>query len=161
MLQPNDTAPLDVQVKDQSGKLTCLRALLGKWVVVYFYPKDNTPGCTAEACSFRDVNSELALLGAVVVGVSKDSPMSHEQFTKNFNLNFSLWSDPDHQLLSAFGAWGEKKFMGRLYMGIIRSTFVISPQGVVVGAFPKVTPKEHGEEILSFLKSKIGKTEQQ
>ena len=158
MLKPNSLAPLDVTVVDQTGLPTSLRSQLGKWVVLYFYPKDNTPGCTAEACSFRDVSSELTALGATVIGVSKDTATSHQKFATAYNLNFPLWSDPDHQLLAAFGAWGEKKFMGRLFMGIIRSTFVINPQGVVVGAFPKVTPKNHGEEILSFLKAQIKTT---
>lgn len=155
MLKPNSTAPLDVNVIDQTGAPTNLRSQLGKWVVLYFYPKDNTPGCTVEACSFRDASSTLNALGAVVIGVSKDSAASHQKFATAHNLNFPLWSDPDHQLLEAFGAWGEKKFMGRLFMGIIRSTFVINPQGVVVGAFPKVTPKDHGSEIVTFLKSQI------
>ncbi len=158
MLQPNSPAPLDVTVLDQTGSPTSLRSQLGKWVVLYFYPKDNTPGCTTEACSFRDVNSELATLGAIVIGVSKDSTTSHQKFAAAFDLTFPLWSDPDHQLLAAFGAWGEKKFMGRLFMGIIRSTFVINPQGIVVGVFPKVTPKNHGDEIVSFLKAQIETT---
>lgn len=158
MLKPNTAAPLDVTVIDQAGSPTSLRSQLGKWVVLYFYPKDNTPGCTAEACSFRDASSELTALGATVIGVSKDNAASHQKFATAFSLNFPLWSDPDHQLLTAFGAWGEKKFMGRLFMGIIRSTFVINPQGIVVGAFPKVTPKNHGEEILSFLKAHIETT---
>lgn len=158
MLQPNSLAPLDISVFDQDGQPTSLRSQLGKWLVVYFYPKDNTPGCTAEACSFRDASSKLTALGATVIGVSKDNAASHQKFATTFNLNFPLWSDPDHQLLAAFGAWGEKKFMGRLFMGIIRSTFVIDPQGTIVKVFPKVTPKNHGEEILEFLKSQIAAT---
>lgn len=159
MLQPNSPAPLDVEVIDQSGSTTSLRSQLGRWVVLYFYPKDDTPGCTAEACSFRDASAELQQLGATVVGVSKDSVASHQKFASKYDLNFPLWSDPDHQLLEAFGAWGEKKFMGRLFMGIIRSTFVIDPNGVVVASFPKVTPKNHGSEIVEFLKKKRAVTE--
>ena len=102
MLKPNAVAPLDVNVVDQTGSPTNLRSQLGKWVVLYFYPKDNTPGCTVEACSFRDANSELSALGAVVIGVSKDSAASHQKFAATHNLNFSLWSDPQHQLLEAF-----------------------------------------------------------
>lgn len=159
MLQPNQMAPLDISVADEHGKTTTLRSLLGKWVVLYFYPKDDTPGCTTEACSFRDISAEITKLGAVVIGVSKDNSKSHQNFKTKYQLNFPLWSDPDHQLLSAFGAWGEKKFMGRIYMGIIRSTFIIDPTGHIRYTIEKVTPKHHGEEILKQLQLLIGKSD--
>jgi len=151
MLQPTELAPLDIPVTDEQGTATSLRSLLGKWVVLYFYPKDDTPGCTVEACSFRDTSAELTKLGAVVIGVSKDTTKSHQNFKTKYQLNFPLWSDPDHHLLSAFGAWGEKKFMGKIYMGIIRSTFIIDPTGHIRHTIEKATPKHHGEEIMKHL----------
>ncbi len=153
MLQPTSLAPLDVEITDEQGQPISLQSVLGKWVVLYFYPKDDTPGCTVEACSFRDISAELTKLGAVVIGVSKDAAKSHSTFKTKYQLNFPLWSDPDHKLLEAFGAWGEKKFMGKIYMGIIRSTFVIDPTGHISKTMEKVTPKNHGDEILAYLKS--------
>lgn len=155
MLQPPALAPLDIKVVDESDQATTLRKFLGKWVVLYFYPRDNTPGCTVEACSFRDANSDIKKLGAVVIGVSKDNQVSHEKFKTQHQLNFPLWSDSEHQLLEAFGAWGEKKFMGRLFMGITRSTFIIDPQGKIAKTWEKVSPKNHSVEILEFLQNQI------
>jgi len=155
MLSPGNSTPLDISVLDETGKPANLKNLLGKWVVLYFYPKDNTPGCTTEACSFRDANQDLQKLGVKVIGVSGDSAASHQKFQTQHQLNFPLWSDPDHKLLAAFGAWGEKTFMGRLFMGIIRSTFVINPAGKIVKTWEKVSPKDHAAAVLEFLKTQI------
>lgn len=157
MLQPTQKAPLDIKVLDHNNQETSLNTLLGNYVVLYFYPKDNTPGCTQEACSFRDFNAEIAKLEVKIIGISKDSHASHQKFSEKHQLNYPLWSDPDHRLLEAFGAWGEKKLMGKLFMGIIRSTFVIDPQGIVVKTWEKVKPENHAEEVLEFLKKKIAK----
>jgi len=151
MLTSGSPAPLTVSVTDENGQQTNLKSLLGKYVVLYFYPKDNTPGCTQEACNFRDANSELKKLGVTVIGVSKDSPESHKKFKEQHNLTFPLWSDPDHSLLSAFGAWGEKKMFGKIYMGIIRSTFIIDPKGTIIKTWEKVSPKNHDQEVLEFM----------
>lgn len=153
MLQPPAQAPLDITVYNQNDQAVRLRDLLGQWVVLYFYPRDNTPGCTTEACSFRDANSELQSLGVQVIGISKDSAKSHQKFTQDHQLNFPLWSDPDHKLLEAFGAWGEKKFMGKIFMGILRSSFLIDSAGNIVRTWEKVTPKGHAEEVLEAVKT--------
>jgi len=158
MLKPPTLAPLDIQVIDETGQSTSLRNHLGKYLVLYFYPKDQTPGCTVEACSFRDANQELKELGAEVIGVSKDSIDSHQKFTEKHQLNFPLWSDPDHQLLEAFGAWGQKNRFGKLYMGIIRSTFIIDPTGKIIKSWEKVDVKNHSQKVLEFLKDKITNT---
>ncbi|MFZ5376781.1 MAG: thioredoxin-dependent thiol peroxidase [Patescibacteria group bacterium] len=152
MLKVGQTAPLDIEVLDEQGLKTSLRKNLGQYLVLYFYPKDNTPGCTAEACSLRDYNSEIASQGAKVIGVSKDSIRSHQAFKNKHQLNFELWSDEEHQLIEGFGAWQPKKFMGREFMGIVRSSFLIDPSGKILQVWPKVTPQEHGLEILNVLR---------
>lgn len=157
MLSTGKHAPLDIEIQDEHGNPVSLRSFLGKYVVLYFYPKDNTPGCTTEACNFRDANTEIQQLGAVVVGVSKDSPESHQKFKSKHSLTFPLWSDPNHTLLTAFGAWGEKNMFGKLYMGIVRSTFIIDPKGTIIKVWEKVSPKKHDEEVLKFLTSYIEK----
>jgi peroxiredoxin Q/BCP len=143
---PAFTAP------DQHGEPISLDGLGGKWVVLYFYPRDNTPGCTKEACSFRDANAELSRAGAVVLGVSGDSAASHSKFAEAFALPFSLLVDSDHAIARAYGAWGVKKNYGREYEGIIRSTFLIAPDGAVARVWPSVKPADHGEEVLEWLK---------
>jgi peroxiredoxin Q/BCP len=155
MLQPTQSAPLDITVTNEAGEAVSLRSLLGKYVVLYFYPKDDTPGCTQEACEFRDADHEMQKLGVAVIGVSKDSLKAHEKFKTKYQLPFPLWSDPEHKLLEAFGAWGEKKFMGKMYMGIMRSTFVIDPQGKIINVWEKVTPKNHAAEVLAFLQQTL------
>lgn len=155
MLKPGDIAPLSQSVLDENGQPISLEKTLGKYVVVYFYPKDDTPGCTVEACSFRDANQELQKKGVTVIGVSKDSPASHKKFTEKYNLNFPLWSDPDHVLLEGFGAWGQKSRFGKMYMGIIRSTFILDPQGKIIKTWEKVKPEGHSEEVLAFLNTQI------
>ena len=125
------------------------------YVVLYFYPKDNTPGCTKEACEFRDAEAEMKKLGARVIGVSKDSPKSHQNFADKYNLNFELWSDQDHQLIEAFGAWVQKKKFGKTYMGIARSTFILDPEGKIIKVWENVKPEGHAQEVLEFLRGKI------
>jgi peroxiredoxin Q/BCP len=151
MPTPGSAAP-GFEANDQHGAAIRLAGLTGKWVVLYFYPKDNTPGCTKEACSFRDANDELADAGAVVLGVSGDSATSHEKFAGEFKLPFSLLVDKDHTIARAYGAWGLKKNYGREYEGIIRSTFLIGPDGKVAKVWPRVKPADHGEEVLAWLK---------
>lgn len=157
MLTAGDKAPTAVKVLDSDGKSVSLAGLLGKRAVVYFYPKDNTPGCTKEACSIRDWRNELTKIGVEVIGVSKDAPRSHQGFTEKYKLNFSLWSDPNHKLMEAFGTWQKKKFMGREYMGTTRSTFAIDPKGKILYVWEKVTPDGHGEEIYTFFKQNKAK----
>lgn len=151
MLKVGDMAP-DFSLKDAEEKTVTLSDFKGKKVVLYFYPKDNTSGCTKEACSFRDVYDDILETGAVVIGVSPDSTASHEKFRNKQNLPFYLLSDQDHLVAESFGAWGEKKMYGKTYMGIIRSTFIIDEEGKIVKVYPKVKPADHGTEILKALK---------
>ncbi|MFH1728340.1 MAG: peroxiredoxin [Pseudomonadota bacterium] len=155
MLKKGDRIPMDIKVLDIDGKKVSLKTFEGKYLVVYFYPKDNTPGCNKEACSFRDNYKNITSLGADVVGISKDSVSSHEKFMSKFNLNFHLWSDPDKELFQAFGAWDNKKLLGNTFLGAIRSTFVINPKGIIIKVWEKVNVKDHAEEIYSFLEKEI------
>ncbi|MGK2896275.1 MAG: peroxiredoxin [Candidatus Saccharimonadales bacterium] len=120
----------------------------GKWVVLYFYPKDDTPGCTAEACSLRDARDELAELGAEIIGISKDEPNSHEKFKAKYSLNFMLLSDPEGKVIELYGAWGKKMFGQE---GILRKTFLIDPEGQVRKVYGRVTPVGHGEQVKAEL----------
>ena len=129
-----------------------LNDLRGKKVVLYFYPKDNTPGCTREACSFQENRGRIQKQGAVVVGVSPDSPASHRKFTEAFDLSFPLISDSEKTLARRYGVWKQKKFMGRTYMGIVRTTFIIDEKGTIVRIFPNVKVDGHTEEVLAALK---------
>ncbi|MGH7240797.1 MAG: thioredoxin-dependent thiol peroxidase, partial [Candidatus Saccharimonadales bacterium] len=139
----------DFSLADQDGQTHSLQDYAGRWVVLYFYPKDDTPGCTQEACEFRDARDLIAELGnAVVIGVSKDTVKAHRKFADKFDLNFTLLSDPDHEVIEAYGAWQEKSMYGREYMGIQRSTFIIDPTGDIIKEYPKVTPKNHAAEII-------------
>jgi thioredoxin-dependent peroxiredoxin len=135
----------------QDGSTISLANLKGKSVVLYFYPKDDTPGCTKEACGFRDVYSQIQAKNAVVIGVSADSVKDHDKFAKKFDLNFPLLADESKACIEAYGAWGEKSMYGKTYMGIMRSTFVIGPDGKIKAVFPKVKPEEHAAEILALL----------
>ena len=154
MLTTGEKAPLDVSVTDEDGVYRTLRDYLGKWVVIYFYPKDNTPGCTIEAEGFRDVLDDFKNLNASVIGVSKDSCSSHKKFIEKRQLPFTLLADTEHALMEAFGTWGERSFMGRVYMGTSRSTFLINPEGIIVHVWEKVTPLGHPEEVITTLKEK-------
>ena len=149
MLQEGTIAP-DFTLEASGGAVT-LSDYQGQTVVLYFYPKDDTPGCTTEACNFRDDYSEIIAAGAVVLGVSPDSVRSHDKFKLKYELPFPLLSDPDHEVAELYGAWGEKKMYGRTYMGIIRSTYIIDDKGIILKVFPKVRPKVHSEEVLAVL----------
>jgi peroxiredoxin Q/BCP len=149
---PGQAAP-DFHLPDQSGQDVRLSQLRGQHVVLYFYPRDNTPGCTQEACDFRDEHSALRAAGAVVLGVSPDTAASHQKFITKFSLPFPLLVDEGHAVADAYGVWGEKTLAGRKYMGLIRSTFLIDPQGRVARAWPKVKVAGHVQEILQALRS--------
>jgi len=157
MLKVNDQAPLSVTITDSEGKTVSLQQTIldypGKFIVLYFYPKDDTPGCTKEACNFRDTTTELNQLNAEVIGVSKDSVESHVKFAKKHTLSFPLWSDPEHKLMDAFGVWSEQSFMGRKYMGTARSTFIIDSTGKIIAVWEKVKPSNHSKEVLEFLEN--------
>jgi thioredoxin-dependent peroxiredoxin len=148
-LQTGDQAP-EFDLATSKGHVA-LHGLRGKRVVLYFYPKDDTPGCTKEACGFRDSTAKFEDAGAVVIGVSPDSTASHDRFAEKYGLPFLLASDPDHATADAYGAWGPKKFMGRSYEGVLRSTFVIDADGKILRAFPDVKPDGHAEEVLAAL----------
>lgn len=141
----------DFTLKDADGQDRTLSQFKGQKVVVYFYPRDNTPGCTTEACGLRDIYDQILAKGAVVLGISADSIASHDNFRKKYTLPFYLLSDPDRKVIEAFGAWGEKKMYGKTSMGIIRSTFILDGTGTVIKVFPKVSPEGHAEQILSAL----------
>lgn len=128
-----------------------LKAHAGKTVVLYFYPKDDTPGCTVEACELRDAHPQITGKCAVVLGVSPDSAKSHTKFIEKFGLPFELVPDEDHKIAEAYGVWQEKSMYGRKYMGIVRTTFIISPTGQIQKVFEKVRPKGHAEEVLAAL----------
>lgn len=141
-------------LQDQDGVTHSLRDYAGKWVVMYFYPKDNTPGCTTEACNFRDARDAIAEFGnAEIIGISKDSVTSHKRFAGKFGLNFTLLSDPNNEIIAAYGAWQQKSMFGKKYMGIRRMTVIIDPLGNIVKEYPKADPNKHASEIVSDLKS--------
>jgi peroxiredoxin Q/BCP len=150
MVTENELAP-DFTLQADDGELVTLSAFRGRKVVLYFYPQDDTPGCTTEACSFRDDYSQFLMKGAVVIGVSPDDSVSHGKFRAKFGLPFYLLSDGDHRVASLYGAWGEKKLYGKSYEGILRSTFVIGEDGKVVKAFLNVKPEGHAQEVLQYL----------
>ena len=141
----------DFSLPDDTGKKVSLSDFAGKKKVVYFYPKDDTPGCTKEACSFRDAYDDILAKGAVVLGISKDSAESHAKFKSKFNLPFHLLADEDQEVINQFGAWGEKTMYGKSYEGIIRSTFILDESNKVIKAYPKVKPEDHAKEILENL----------
>ena len=146
-LKEGGKAP-DFTARDGEGKTVRLKDLRGKKVVLYFYPKDDTPGCTKEACSFRDSFAKFKKRGIEVLGVSLDSETSHQKFARKFNLPFRLLADTDRAISESYGTYGEKKFMGRTYMGNHRMTFLIDEKGKIKKVFSKVKPEDHGEEVL-------------
>lgn len=150
-LKEGDKAP-DFAVNDGEGNLVRSKDLRGKKFVLYFYPKDDTPGCTKEACSFRDSFARFKKRGIEVFGVSLDSEKSHQKFTKKFDLPFRLLADTDRQLSESFGTYGQKKFMGRTYMGVNRMTFLIDEKGKIRKIFGKVKPENHADEVLAAFK---------
>ena len=150
MVSEGSAAP-DFELTSDAGEQVKLSDLRGKPVVLYFYPKDDTSGCTTQACAIRDEFDDFLERGAVVLGVSPDDEASHVRFKAKYGLPFTLLADPDHAVAERYGAWGEKKNYGKTYFGIIRSTFVIAPDGTVAKAFPRVDPKTHAEKVLAAL----------
>jgi peroxiredoxin Q/BCP len=142
----------DFILSDDAGVSRRLSDYRGQSVVLYFYPKDDTPGCTTEACNFRDDYSTFVEAGVTILGVSPDSSKSHAKFKKKFQLPFPLLADVEHSVSEAYGVWGQKKFMGREYMGVLRTTFVISPDGKIKTVFEDVKPAAHSMEVLAALK---------
>jgi len=136
---------------DKDKKEVCLNNFKGKYVILYFYPKDNSPGCTTEAIGFTGILPELEKLDAVVIGVSPDSPESHAKFIEKKKLKVTLLSDLDKEVLKAYGKWGKKKFRGKEYIGVTRSTFLIDPEGKIAHIWPKVSVKGHPEEVQNIL----------
>ena len=150
MLSVGDKA-IPFTAKNQDGQDISLDQYKGKKIILYFYPKDNTPGCTTEACGLRDVYDEILEKGAVVLGVSPDTEASHERFRRKYDLPFHLIADPEHRIAEAYGAWGEKKRGQIIRFGIKRITYLIDEQGMIERAWPKVSPKSHAGDILKAL----------
>jgi len=150
MLEVGKKAPA-FNLPDQDGKMHKLSDYAGKWVLVYFYPKDSTPGCTKEACAIRDYWSDFKTIGAVVLGVSKDSVKSHRKFADKHELPFTLLSDESTEMIQEYDAWQKKKMAGREYMGIVRISYLVDPKGKVAKVYPKVKPPEHAAEVLADL----------
>ncbi len=150
MVEPGSPAP-PFALPSGDGDTVALHDLHGRQVVLYFYPKDDTPGCTTQACDLRDSWRAIQEAGAVVLGVSPDGPASHARFAQKFQLPFPLLADEDHAVAEAYGAWGEKSMYGRTYMGIIRSTVIIDGDGIVSHVFPRVRPKGHAAMVLAAL----------
>ena len=151
MLEVGTKAP-DFTLPDKEGKMVSLSDFAGKRVVLYFYPKDNTPGCTRQACAFARAYEEFKTLDAVVIGVSKDSVASHQKFAEKYDLPFVLLSDPELTAIQAYGVWQEKKLYGKVSMGVVRSTYVIDKNGVIEKVMPKVKPDTNAVEILDYLR---------
>ncbi len=149
-LKEGDLAPA-IKAVDQSGELITLEEYRGKKIVLYFYPKDNTPGCTAESCDLRDNYSQFIEKGFEVIGVSADSEKSHQKFISKYNLPFRLISDEDKKVLKDYNAWGEKKLYGKSYMGVLRKTYIIDEKGYVEKIIEKVKTKDHSRQIFSEL----------
>ena len=152
MLQEGMQAPA-FTLADKDGKMVSLSDFLGKKMVLYFYPKDNTPGCTRQACAFAAAYSEFEQKNAVVIGISKDSVSSHEKFAEKYNLPFILLSDPELQAIQTYGVWQEKKLCGKTSMGVVRTTFLIDEQGKIMKVMPKVKPDTNAAEVLEILRT--------
>ena len=150
MVEIDEKAP-DFRLMDQDDKEVALSNYTGEWLVLYFYPKDDTPGCTTEACNFRDDYSAYEKAGVMILGVSPDSVKSHVKFKDKFELPFPLLADEDHKVCELYDVWALKKFMGREYMGVLRTTYLIDAEGQIVKVFEKVKPAEHSAELLSAL----------
>lgn len=150
----NQPAP-DFALPDETGQVRTLSEFRGQPVVLYFYPKDDTPGCTVEACNFRDDFSVYKEHGVVILGISPDSAKSHTKFKNKFDLPFTLLADEDHKICEAYEVWGPKKFMGKEYQGVFRTTFLIGPDGNVIKVFENVKPEGHSAEVLAALKQSV------
>ena len=148
MLSINDIAP-DFNLHDQHGEAHTLSQYKGSYVLVYFYPKDDTPGCTKQACMIRDIYDDFQKKGIVVIGISADSPKSHKKFAEKYELPFTLLSDEDKSIIEAYGALKNKSMFGKTFLGIIRSSFLIDPQGTIARVYPKVDPATHATQILA------------
>ena len=142
-----------ISLPDQNGKIQKLSDYLGQWVLVYFYPKDDTPGCTTEACSLRDNLPKLGKLKAKVFGISTDSVASHKKFAEKYKLTFTLLADVDKKVVEKYGVWAEKSMYGRKYFGVLRNSYLIDPQGKIIKIYEKVKPATHAEEVLEDLKT--------
>lgn len=153
MLEVGTKAP-DFTLLDKDGKTVSLAAFTGKRVVLYFYPRDNTPGCTRQACAFAQNFEDFRRQDIVVIGISKDSVASHLKFAQKYDLPFILLSDPELQAIQAYGVWQEKKLYGKVSMGVVRSTYIIDPQGLIEKVMPKVKPDTNATEILAYLAEK-------
>ncbi len=153
MLEVGTRAPA-FTLPDKDGSPVSLSDFAGKKVVLYFYPRDNTPGCTRQACAFAGAYGEFQRLGAVVIGVSQDSAASHQRFAENHGLPFLLLSDPERTAIEAYGVWQEKKLYGKVSMGVVRATYVIDENGVIEKVMPKVKPDSNAEEILAYLRGR-------
>jgi peroxiredoxin Q/BCP len=143
----------EISLPDQNGEIKNLRSHIGKWILIYFYPKDDTPGCTKEACSLRDNFQGFRGLSAEVIGISKDSVKSHKKFAEKYDLPFTLLSDIEHKTAEDYGVWQEKKFMGRKYMGMNRSSFLIDTKGKIAKIYINVKPEDHADEVMADLKA--------
>jgi peroxiredoxin Q/BCP len=152
MVEEGKPAP-DFELTSDAGEKVRLSELRGRPVVLYFYPRDDTPGCTTQACGIRDAYDEFEQAGAVVLGVSPDRERSHVKFKQKYGLPFTLLSDPDHAVAEQYGVWGEKTYMGRKFLGVTRSTFVVDEAGLVKKVFPKVKPATHAEDVLAALRT--------
>jgi len=151
-LTPGTPAP-DFTLTDQNGVHHTLSQCKGKWVLIYFYPRDNTPGCTKQACALRDAFPAFTKLDCVVFGISTDGEKSHKKFQEKFALPFTLLADTDKEVVQAFGVWAPKKFMGREFLGTLRTSFLINPKGIIVKVYEKVKPELHAEEVLTDLQN--------
>ena len=149
---PNTSAP-DFTLKDSDGAVHTLSQYKGSYVLIYFYPKDDTTGCTKEACAIRDAYPNFGKLGITVLGISADTEKSHKKFEEKYKLPFTLLSDGDHAVCDLYGVWGKKKFMGREYEGINRMSFLINGDGVIVKIYEKVVPERHAEEVLADVRA--------
>ena len=150
MLEPNTKAP-DFTLPNQNGEMVSLSDFLGKKVILYFYPKDNTPGCTRQACAFAGAYSRFQNMGVAVIGISKDSTASHQKFADKYDLPFILLSDPELQAIQAYGVWQDKKNYGKVSMGVVRTTYIIDEKGFIEKVMPKVKPDTNAAEILDYL----------
>lgn len=155
MLETGNAAP-DFRLLDQDEQEQSLSGSQGKWRLVYFYPKDDTPGCTKEACAITEIYDEYEALGVTVFGISKDSPQSHKKFAEKYSLPFRLLSDESTDAIQAYGAWKEKSMFGKKYMGIDRISYLIDPDGKVAKVYPKVSPADHAVEVLKDVKELVG-----
>lgn len=150
MLKINEIAP-DFSLPNQNNEIRTLSSFKGQWVVLYFYPKDDTPGCTVQACSYRDNMSAFEKRGIKVFGISKDDVKSHQKFEAKFELNFELLADDQHVVLNAYDVWKEKNMYGKKVMGVARTTFVVNPEGKIAAIFEKVKPEEDVEKVLAVI----------